>query len=91
MSFILKIFNVCTHMDFPDYLKNNFNLLGNWIGLFKVILEVEVSPLAKKIPKDYQDELTTMKMIEWKNKKLAGKIMMRLIQKYSNKNIEKSS
>lgn len=32
-----------------------------------------------------------MKMIEWKNKKLAGKIMMRLIQKYSNKNIEKSS
>lgn len=34
-------------MDFPDYLKNDFNLLGNWIGLFKVILEMEVSPQAK--------------------------------------------
>jgi len=44
MSFILKIFNICTHMDFPDYLKDNFNLLGNWISLFKVILEIEVSP-----------------------------------------------
>ena len=40
-------------MDFPEYLKNNQNLLGNWINLFKVILEMEVSPQAKKIPKDY--------------------------------------
>jgi len=31
-------------MDFPEYLKNNFDLLGNWIGLFKVILEIDVSP-----------------------------------------------
>ena len=78
-------------MDFPEYLKNNFDLLGNWIGLFKVILEIDVSPQAKTTQANYQDELTTMKMMEWKNKKLAGKIMMRLIQKYSNKNIEKSS
>lgn len=80
---VLKIFHHCMHLQLPLYLQST-DTLDRWVAYLKAILQGQVPPELLTPTLDEQEVTRREKTFYWVNKKWAGRICQRIIQKYCN-------
>lgn len=83
---VLRSFYMCINIDMPRFLQNK-EILASWISLFKMLIDSELP--ANLTSSTHNEELAIQRDAHplWKNKKWAGRILTKFIQRYTNKKV----
>jgi hypothetical protein len=90
IKIVLKTFHHMMHLQLPDHLLDPNNL-QKWMTYFKILIDNPV-PIELSTPTiDEQEMIRREKTYFWVHKKWTGRILQRMIQKFSNpKFVDKS-